>query len=403
MGTSVPSPSFTDQGFVPPAESDVVTGVQADMNGAFGGNLNLDPKTPQGQLVTSTSAIVGDKNDQFCALANGVDPARASGRMQDAIGRIYFIDRQAALPTSVSCTIVGAPGTPIPTGALAQATDGNLYFCTAGGTIPAGGSLTLQFQCQKTGPIACPASSLSTIYQAIPGWDTITNPADGVIGRNVETRAEFEQRRKDSVAKNALGSNAAVLGAILDVANVLDAYVIDNPTGGPLTIGSVTIPAGNLFCCVAGGDPQAVANAVWTKKMPGCPMYGTTTETVYDTVSGYSPPLPSYAIKFTVATPTALAVAVTVANSAQVPTNALAQIQTAVLNAFTGADNGTRARIASTLYASRYYAGVAGLGAWAQIVSIQIGLAGGALGNSLTMGINQVPTLSAANITLSLV
>ena len=55
------------------------------------------------------------------------------------------------------------------------------------------------------------------------------------------------------------------------------------------------------------------------------------------------------------------------------PSNASSLIKAAIISAFAGADGGSRAKIGSTVYASRYYAGVAALGAWANIVSIQIG------------------------------
>ena len=99
--TSVPAPSFTDAGFVAPAESDMLTGALADLNAAMGGNLNTDLSTPQGQLAMSLTAILGDAYDQMLAIFNGVDPDRASGRMQDAIGNIYFISRKGATATVV--------------------------------------------------------------------------------------------------------------------------------------------------------------------------------------------------------------------------------------------------------------------------------------------------------------
>ena len=86
--TSVPAISFTDNGYVAPAESAVVTGLNADWTSAFGGNLNTAATEPVGQFTTSQGAVIGDSNNQQVALFNGVDPAYASGRMQDAIGRI---------------------------------------------------------------------------------------------------------------------------------------------------------------------------------------------------------------------------------------------------------------------------------------------------------------------------
>ena len=335
---SVPGPSFTDQGFVAPNEqTEILPAVQADIDSAFGGGLNPALETPQGQLASSETAAIGNANDMFCALANGVDPAYASGRMQDGIGRIYFISRNPALPTTVTATCVGASGTAIPTGAKAQAIDNNLYSCTQGGTIPITGTIDLQFECDTVGPIPCPAATLTTIYTVTPGWDSITNATDGVIGRNVETRAEFEERRRLSVAQNALGSLSAVLGAVLNVANVLDAFVTENVENTPTTIGGQTIGPNSLYVAAVGGTDADVAKAIWSRKSPGCGYTGNTTVVVQDTNLAYNPPYPSYSVMFERPASVPILFDVTLANTAQVPGNAESLIQAALISAFAGA------------------------------------------------------------------
>jgi hypothetical protein len=399
--TNVPPITFTPGGVVVPTEADILAGRQTDIDQAFGGGVNPGLSTPQGQIAQSDTAIIGDKNDQFLFLANNFDPAYASGRFQDALGRIYFLERLPPTPTVVSCLCVGAPSTIIPFGALA--TDGvNQWAAVAGGVIPSGGSITLDFACTVDGPIPCPSNSVNQIFRTVLGWDTINNPSAGVEGTLVEGRADFERRRQLSVEQNSRSMIQSVIGAVLNVPNVIDAYGYSNNTASPITIGSVTIPANCIFVCVAGGDPQAVANAIWSKIMPGCAMYGSTSETVYDTSNGYVPPYPSYTINFQTAASLAIKVAVTITNSAQVPSNVTALVQAAVQAAFSGADGGPRARIGSELYASRYYAGVIALGAWAQLVSIKIGTSSATL-DDLLVPIDHIPTLQNSDITVTLV
>lgn len=373
MTTAVPSPTFTATGFTAPTQSAILTGVRADFNAAFGGNLNPSLETPQGQLATSLTAIVADADDQFCQLANSVDPAYASGRMQDAIGRIYFLSREPAKPTTVTSTCSGLYGVVIPAGALASATDGNIYSCTSGGTIPIGGTISLEFQCVTTGPIACPAGTLTRIYQAIPGWDTIINPADGVLGNDVESRSAFEARRAASVAINAVNTNDAIKGNVLAVANVIDAYVTDNPTGSSVTIGGVSVAAHSLYVCVSGGASADIADAIWRKKPPGCGMVGSTSVVVTDSNVGYVVPYPTYTISYQVAAPLQIIFAVSIQNSTAVPSNAAALIQQAIVSAFAGGDGGPRAQIGATTYASRFYAPIYALGPWVEIINVQIG------------------------------
>ena len=50
-----------------------------------------------------------------------------------------------------------------------------------------------------------------------------------------------------------------------------------------------------------------------------------------------------------------------------------AQIQAAIIAAFAGSDGGARARIGSTLLATRYIGPVVQLGSWAQVISLLVG------------------------------
>ncbi|HNF64011.1 MAG TPA: baseplate J/gp47 family protein, partial [Rhodocyclaceae bacterium] len=122
-----------------------MAGVQADINAAFGGGLNPALETPQGQLASSQAAVIGDKNNEFALFVNQVDPQYSADRFQDAIGRIYFLTRKPATPTTVQATVNGLAGTVIPGGTLAQDTSGNTYACSGNVTIDATGSVTAEF------------------------------------------------------------------------------------------------------------------------------------------------------------------------------------------------------------------------------------------------------------------
>lgn len=389
----VPQPTFGDNGFVAPSEADILAGVQADLDTAFGGGLNPGLSTPQGQIASSETAIIGDANAMFLWFVSQVDPAYSSGRMQDGIARIYFIQRIAGAPTVVQATCSGLTGVVIPVGSLAQASDGNLYVSQLEGTIPSGGSVVLPFACTVNGAVPCPASSLTTIYQTIFGWDSIINADDGVLGRDVESRSEFEERRSLSTAINSTGQLPAILGAVLQVSGVLDAYVTENDAASPATIGGVVIGANSLYVCVLGGAAQEVGEAIWSRKAPGCAYTGNTSVTVQDPNPAYVPPIPSYTVLFQTPTTINFAIMVSLKDNSGIPSNALALVQAAIISAFAGTDGGSRAKIGSTVFASRYYGPVATLGAWAQqIISIGIGeLASGATvtgsiaGNTLTV------------------
>lgn len=406
FSTSVPAVQFTETGVVIPLESAILAGVQADIDTAFGGGVNPGLTTPQGQLAQSLTAIVGDKNSQIAEVANQVNPDVATGRWQDAIGRIYFLDRIAASGTVVTATCRGLAGTVLPAGSQAQDSSGYIYASTAAATIGTDGSVAVQFQNSQSGPIPCEVGALSTIYGSVIGWESIANTTAGTLGTDVETRADFEQRRRNSVALNAVNSTQAVYAAVLDVENVIDALVVDNPQGAPISYGSSGYPiAGHSICAsVAGGSADAVAAAIWRKKSQGCGYSGNTTVEVADTVNFTTAPYPTYPVTFLVPAATPAFFTVQIVNSPALPANIATLIRAAVIAAFAGEDGGTRARIGSTIYSGRYFAGVTATDPNVQILSITMGLSAvAAIGNSLAFGIDQLPTLSASDISVLLV
>lgn len=394
-GTNVPSPVFGPTGFIAPPESLILAGVQADINAAFGGNLSQDLETPQGQLASSLTAIIGDKNDQFLLYINGVDPAFSKGRMHDGLARIYFLARNPPLPTAVIATATGLPGVIIPMGSLARAVDGSIYQSTAPATIGPGGTVDIPFANLTVGPIPCPIGTLNQVYGGIPGWDRIGNAADGIIGQDVETDADLEQRRQETVQGNSFGAIGSIIGAVAKVAGVLDFYGYDNASGAPLTIGGVTIAAKSIYVCVAGGAPLDIAQAILSKKGGGCGYTGNTTVTAYDRNPLYSAPIP-YTVKYQTPTPLDIFATVTIVAGPTVPANAVALVQGAFASAFSGNDGGPRARIGTTIFASRFYAAIASLGSWAQIASLF-------LGDITTPGSNFTASCSGPTLTVTAV
>lgn len=398
--TNVPSVVFGATGVVLPAEADVLTGVQSDINQAFGGGVNPALNTPQGQLSQSLTAIIGDKNNQIAEVANQVNPDYADGRWQDAIGRIYFIDRNPAEATAINVTCVGLSGTVIPVGAKVSDANGNIYACTAAGTIPTGGSISLQFACAVYGPTAVPATV--SIYQTVVGWDTATITG-GTVGSNVESRADFEYRRRNSVALNGKGSLPSIYANVFAVSGVLDVYVAENTTNAPITVGSsnYSLAPHSIYVAAVGGTAANIAQAIWLKKDVGADYNGNTSVVVTDT-SGYNIPYPTYTVKYQVPASLPILFAVQIANNSALPSNIVALVQNEIISAFSGGDGGPRARIGSTIFASRFYSPVAAIGMNVSILSILIGTSSATLA-SLTVGIDQSPTVTAANISVTLV
>ena len=403
MTTNVPAITWVNGSPVLPAELDILSGVQEDINTAFGGGVNPSLQTPQGQLAQSETALIGQKNNEIAYIANQVNPAFASGIWQDAIGYIYFITRIPGAGTVVQATCTGAVGTVIPAGAVAQDTSGYLYSSVSSATIPASGFVTIEFQNETQGPIACNIGALSNIYTAIAGWDTITNTTAGALGNYVESRAAFEARRSASVAGNAVNSLQSIYGAVASLANVIGVLVVDNPSNSTVNYGSTSYPLAPHSVCVsvAGGTSSDIAQAIWNKKPPGCNYNGNTSVTVYD--NNYSTPVP-YTVTYLTPTSVPVYFNVNIKNSSLLPANITTLVQNAVIQTFNGLDgSGPAVSIGSTSYSGRYYANINAISPSVNVIEVYLGLSASPITLSLTMGIDQLPTLTASNILVTLV
>ncbi len=397
--SSVPRITIGPNGPVIPAPADVLEAVLNDLNAAFGGGLNItSPGTPQMQLAQSESAVILDKDNFFAQIISGINPDTADGVMQDAIARIYLLDRIASSPTTVTCTCTGAEGTAIPVGARVQGSSNAIYINTTSAVIPAGGTVDIVFQAVVNGPVEAPVGSITRIYQQIPGWDTVTNSASGIPGRNTETRAEFEFRRKNSVALNGTGTLSAVRANVFNIPGVLDVYTDENDTGTPVTRRGVLLSEHSLYVCVIGGADTSIAQAIITRKGTGCSYNGDTSVVVQDT-EGYEPPVPSYTVRFQRPTESRIVFSVNVANTSETPANVEELVRGAIVSSFKGLDGGLRARIGGTIYALRYLSPIEDSGP-IQVVSMQVGVHGGSLGDSVSLNGDQFPSLQDSDITV---
>ncbi|GBQ07250.1 baseplate J/gp47 family protein [Saccharibacter floricola] len=401
--TAVPQPQLTETGFIAPSEQDILAGRVSDFNMALGGTANPALNTPQGQLALSDTAVLGAAFAALLSLFNGIDPASASGRMQEAIGRLYFMERRAATPTTVTVqATLNNPGQTIAAGTVvASDPNGLLYSTPSAVTLPQGAqTATLDLACTTAGAIPCPAQSLQ-LYQGGLGIASLTNPAPGSMGSEAENRTDFETRRRNSVAANSRSQNASLMGALLELDGVTDAYVMDNPSGNATTINGAPMEPHALYVLVEGGTETAIGQAILTKKPPGIATMGERLVTVQDTNPVYDGNRPSYTFRYDRPQPVPVSVAVTLEQSDSVPSDVVAQVQAAIMGVLTAGRY--RARMGGTLYASRLSAVVDALGDWAEVLSLTLSTANTSGQTRLKLPINQLPTVTPATITVELV
>lgn len=378
--------------------------VRRDWQAAFARDglppLNVEPETPAGQLIDSQTAVIVDKDSELLFLANQFNPLTAEGVWQDALGYIYFLRRKLDEPTVVTCQLTGLNGTVIPYGALAQSTNGHTLICNRSVTIGATGTAETTFRVSENGPIEIPPHSVTAIVTTIPGWDAVDNEAAGAVGRDLETRSEFEARRAASVAANAHGSTGALFGTIADIPGVLDVQVLENIGPDPVVKCGVTVPGHGITVCVYGGEDAAIAEAIYNKKDNGADTGGNTP--IVHTAADYADAVYNYLIL----RPETVNfwIKVTLGAGSAPTSSQIAALKDALYRDFYGLNETSghaRIGLASTVYASRFYCPAMAVDGINSIQSIEIALSAGTpdtYADVITINGDQEPVTSTANI-----
>ena len=387
--TNVPAIEITDTGIIVPNEDDILQGVLADFNQAFGGNLNLNLDTPQGQLASSLTAIIADRDNQLARLMNQVNPDYAEGAMQDAIAKIYFLERKKAVDSSVECEFIGLSGTIIPKGFAVLDTQGVQWILRDESSILEGGRGMGIFT--AAGVVSAAANTVNQPVRMITGLDRVNNPRPAIPGRELESRADFRRRRQQSVAANAHGTPQSVYSNVAQLDGVIDVYVVDNPKPVVETHNGQAIKPHSIYVAVVGGDDRKIAETILRFAGCGCDFTGNTTLTVHDET--YTDPKPAYEVSFTRPTPVPVYFRIRVGKDAVIGYQDV--IRKAVVEAFNGVE---KTGIGGRIYAMRYVCHIARALTSAQVTDIEVGLARGSMGNSAQVGIHQYPTIDAENI-----
>jgi uncharacterized phage protein gp47/JayE len=357
--------------------------------------INTEAESPAGQIIDSQAVLVTAKDSELVELMNQFDPRKADGIFQEALAAIYFLTRKTAQPTVVECVCTGLQGTTIPAGSMIQNDDGYKLTSVGAVTIPASGSVNVEFQTVDVGAIPIPANSCNKIITVIAGWDTVSNENAGVVGQLEESRTALETRRALSVAKNSHGSRLSLQGSIASIDGVLDCLVLENKSNTSVTMQGVSLISHSVAICVYGGTDEAIAEMIYNKLDAGCGTNGSTTVT-YTSEDGVPN---SYQIVRPA--PTNLYVEVTINETTTTPATIEDDIKNAIVDDFNGLDvnsGNLRRGCGQTIYASSFSVALIKTAGVSDLVSIEIGRTAGTYTNSVVMDADEEPILTAENI-----
>lgn len=260
---------ITGTGVIVPDTSVLLTKIQERFRGLFGQNLDVEPTTPQGRLIE-----LFNRSEQFClqvcaAVSNMLNLNKANGFILDDLGALFLIERKPATKTETAVELYGVPNTRIPANTRIKSTDGYIFVNPSPAIIGTNGSVSVLYQSQETGEIPASPDTLNVILDAVNGLERATNPANPRLGQPLESDNLFRNRIKSSLNTNAIAILSAIKANIEQVAGVVGSYCYDNFEDSAVIIDGLSVPPHSLLAVVDGGDEQAIANAIYSKKTIG--------------------------------------------------------------------------------------------------------------------------------------
>ncbi|AWQ18488.1 hypothetical protein C1N63_06410 [Pantoea ananatis] len=272
------SATVNAQGISAPAYQTILTTLTGYFQQIYGTDAYLDPDSKDGQMVALVALAIHDANNTAIAVYNSFSPLTG---MSDALSRnvkINGISRHGATNSTVDLALAGTAGTTVTNGSVKDA-NGIIWNLPASVTIGPGGTVIVTSTCAVAGAVAAVAGSVNKINTPTRGWTSVTNASAATVGSAAEKDSELRIRQRQSVAFPSLTPFVALDGAIANVTGVTRHKLYENDTG---SVDANGLPAHSVAAIVDGGDVNAIAQVLQSKKGQGVATFGSTSVTVPD-------------------------------------------------------------------------------------------------------------------------
>jgi uncharacterized phage protein gp47/JayE len=269
---SIGATGITIQGLL-----DILAELNAGMQAIYGSGININPNSPDGQMINLFAQAKLDVLEMILAVATSFDPDQATGVLLDqrvAINGVVrepgtYTQQAVSVTVSQAVTLPGLDLSPSSPFTVADST-GNQYQLVTTYAFGGAGTASLTFQGATIGAISSPANTITVPVTILAGVTTINNPSvASFVGVDEEPDVLLRIRRTNSTALPSQGFLAGMIGAIMAVNGVTQVAVFENQTPA---VNGYGMPANSVWIIVA-GDPVAaqVAAAIYAKRHAGTP------------------------------------------------------------------------------------------------------------------------------------
>lgn len=367
----------------------VLEALKNEFRRIYGPDVYLEPDSQDGQWVAVLALSMYETMLTAAAVYNSFSPHTAMGDALSRNVKINGIARRTASYSQADVVIVGQAGAVITNG-MVEDVQGRKWQLPPTVTIPLSGEITVTARAVDLGAITAGANTINKIATPTLGWQSVTNPAAAVPGDPVESDAELRRRQALSTMIPSLSVLEGLIGAVASLPGVQRYRGYENDTGETDADG---LPPHSLALVVQGGDAEAIARTIATKKTAGTRTYGTT---AVDIIDAYGI---TNAIRFFRPTMVTIEVEVSILARPGYLSTTADKIKQAVADYINGLT------IGDDIYISKLYVpanlGNSAEGGTFDVVQVRVRRAGGSYGTAnITLAFNELAQCDPANVTV---
>lgn len=237
------------------------------------GDINTDPSSPQGQIITSLTQIDLATISYLENLANAFFFGGSGDFLDKWAWNLYRVTRKQGTPSSVIIKITGRPTTDIPNDFTISDGSEN-YIIEAPTRIAENGEILAKFNNVNINDFVAKANTITQIVTNIDGVERVNNENNATQAIFRETDAELFNRCLyfGSTATNS--SFRSILANVAQVKGVNRIAGAENVANQNKIINGVELTPHSICIVVDGGEAQEIAEAIQRSKATGCDMVG---------------------------------------------------------------------------------------------------------------------------------
>jgi len=323
----------TNEGFVlkrlADIKADTITALSTVIDPESGEALTPDLTDEDDPLIQAVNAICDELSvawENLQLAFNQFDPLKATGAGLSGTVQLNGLRRTAGSYSVTTVTLTGTPGVSLVSGKQITDSANTHVWTLPAAVIGIGGTVSVLATCTEKGPFAALAGTLTKILTPVSGWSAVTNSSPAVIGSYEETDTELRIRQQASTSNTGFTAVEAIASGVLSLPEVDFCKVYQNVT---LTTDARGIPAKTIAPVVIGGNNADIADIMFQKIAGGgCDTHGDIEIPKYDSLGV------EYIMRFSRPTgiPVYVEIDITVVNESTYPSNAPAEIISAIVN-----------------------------------------------------------------------